>query len=484
MEKQKSLKLNAALNFIKCFMNIIFPIISFPYASRILMPEGIGRVNFANNIIEYFLMMAELGITTYATREAAKIRDDKTKLSKFTQEILAFNFITTIFSCSLLVISLLVVPKFADYRILLIICSTKVLFTTVGIDWLYKAKEEFAYITIRHTGFQVISLVLLFTLVKTPEDYLWYAGIGVFSNVGANIFNFIYSRKFVNLLQKSKLEIMRHVKPVMTFFGVNCANKINGILDSIMLGFIAGDAAVGFYSAATKLEKMVRELITSVISIFMPRTAYLIEQNKKEEYQQLVNKVFGVTFFFSVPAAVGLFTLATPLTLIFCGEQYLPAVNTMQLLSFAIIILTFNSYLNNLILTPLRLEKFMLYAQIVGLIANVTLNYIFISKWGVFGAGLATFIVELILPIVKLIPSWKYIKYKSNLFDMIKSIAGATIMWAVIYFAFKNIESNWIRILASMGTGAGVYAVSELILQHPTAKMIAGIFVKKMEILI
>ena len=106
---KKSLKKNAFFNFIKCFMNIIFPIISFPYASRILMPEGIGAINFANSIIEYFVMIAELGISTYAAREAARIRDNRTELAKFTREILFFNFITTAISYYLLIYSLLFV---------------------------------------------------------------------------------------------------------------------------------------------------------------------------------------------------------------------------------------------------------------------------------------------------------------------------------------------------------------------------------------
>ena len=79
-------------------MNIIFPIISFPYASRILLPSGIGKVNFANSIIEYFVMFAALGVVSYATREVAKIRDDNHKLNAFSREILLINFISTAIS--------------------------------------------------------------------------------------------------------------------------------------------------------------------------------------------------------------------------------------------------------------------------------------------------------------------------------------------------------------------------------------------------
>lgn len=484
----KSLKKNAFYSFIKCFMNIIFPIISFPYASRVLMPEGIGAINFANSIIEYFVMVAELGITTYAAREAAKIRDNKYELTKFTREILFFNFITTIISYAMLVPCLLFVTKFNAYRILFIVCSTKVLFSTIGINWFFTAQEEYSYITLRHTTFQIISLILLFTFVKTKDDYLIYAGIGVFSNVGANIFNFLYARKYVNIFEKTEINIKRHFKPILTFFGVSAAGKVNGILDTIMLGFLAGDLSVGLYSAATKLEKMVRELITSIISTFMPRTSYLLEKKESGEYEVLVNKVLGVTFFLSVPAATGLFFLAEPLTLLFCGDKYLDSVITMKLLCAGIIVLSFNSYLNNLILTPNRKEKFLLYAQLVSLTANASLNWFFISKglkygikWGVFGAGLATLMVDTIIPLVKLIPCWKYIKNKQNFIDLIKVIIGSAIMFISLHFITAKFESSWCKVFISIFTGANIYAISEICLRHPSVKMVISTVLKRVK---
>lgn len=484
--KQKSLKKNAFYNSIKSVMNIIFPIISFPYASRILMPERIGAVNFANSIIEYFLMIAELGIGTYAAREAARLRDNKLELTKFTREILFFNLLTTAIAYIMLIPCLFLVSKFNAYRLLLIICSTKVLFSTLGINWFYTAQEEYAYITLRHTSFQVISIVLLFTLVKTPDDYPIYAAIGVFSNVGANVFNFLYARKFINIFEKTKIELRRHIKPIITFFSVSAAGKINGILDTIMLGFLAGDLSVGLYTAATKLSKMVRELITSVISTFMPRSSYLLEQKKTNEYSLLVDKVLAVVFFLSIPAATGLFILAEPLTILFCGNKYINSVPTMKLLSICIILASFNSYLNNLILTPNRLEKFLLYAQLVALAANASLNWLFITQgmkygveWGVFGAGIATLMVEAIIPIVKLIAGWKYINNKKHLFDLSKAIIGSVIMFVVIRILCNDIQNIFYKIFLSAITGSLVYALSEIILRHPTAIMFIQTFKNK-----
>lgn len=479
--KQKSLKRNAALNFIKALMNIIFPIISFPYASRILMPEGIGKVNFANSIIEYFTMIAILGVNTYAAREASKIRDDKNKLSKFTKEILTLNFFSTFIAYILFILCFFFFEKLNEYKIVLLICSTKILFYSLGTNWLFMAKEEFGYITLRQTIFQVLSLIFLFIFVRKSEDYLIYAGIGVFANVGANIFNFLYARRFIDFKAKIHLELKKHIKPIFTFFGTSCAGKINSVLDTTMLGFLAGNVSVGFYSAAIKVNHMVVELITSTVSSFLPRTSYLLEQKQDNEYQKLVSKIFKITFFFSLPATAGLFILSRPLILIFSGSRYIPATTTMQLLSLLILLQTINSFLNNLIITPQRKEKFLLYAQLAALFLNITLNYIFISRWGVFGAGFATLIVELTLPSIKLIPAWRYIWNIENSISILKSFTGSLFMFFAIYLIMPYIHSPSLCIAIITITGTAIYAILELLMKNEPAIMLLEILRKRIK---
>lgn len=453
-------------------MNIVFPLISFPYASHILMPAGIGKVNFANSVIEYFVLLAALGINGYATREAAKIRDDKKKLSAFARNILAITLFSTIVSYLALIISLFFVPKFIEYRILIIICSTKILFSNVGMEWLYRAEEEFGYITLRQTLFQIVSLILLFTFVREKDDYLFYAGIGVFANVGANLFNLIHSRKFINLFEKARFSVRKHLKPVIVFFGITCAGKINSALDAVMLGFILNDTAVGLYSAALKINLMVTELIRSAVSSFTSRSSYYIAQGQEDKYKDIINQVCNVTFFFSIPASAGLFFLCEPIIVLFSGEKYLPAVPSMKILALSVVGNCAYSFINNLIVIPQRMERYTLIAQISAACTNIFLNFILISRLEVFGAALATLAVDCILPLVVLIPSWKFVKSLENAKNILKSILGTLLMLLFLYFYCSKIESNLIKILVSAISGSFCYASTTLLVRHPIALFI------------
>ena len=166
----KSLKKNAVYSAIKSLMNIAFPLVSFPYASRILLPEGIGRVNFANSIVDFFLLIAGLGINAYGSREAAIFRGNKHQLNKFAREMLFINFCSMLIAYILFFIAIFCIPQLNSNRILLCVIATKILFQSIGMEWLYNSQEEYQYITIRAIFFQIAGFVFLFIFVKNSDD--------------------------------------------------------------------------------------------------------------------------------------------------------------------------------------------------------------------------------------------------------------------------------------------------------------------------
>lgn len=476
---QKSLKKNAVYSFVKAFMNLAFPIISFPYASRVLLPAGIGKVNFANSVIEYFTLAASLGIFSYAAREAVRVRDDKHALNKIFREILTINLISTAVSYILLAFALIFVSKFSSYRVLLIVCSTKILFTTIGVDWIFNVQEEYKYVTIRSVIFQAISLVLLFVFVRGPDDYVFYAGMGVFSSVGSNLCNIFYSQKFVNFFDKTKIEIKKHLKPIFTFFGMSVASKIHTALDSVMLGFMTNDESVGFYSAANKITGLVVGLITSVLSTFLPRSSYYVGQNRTDEYNKILSKALSLTLFFSLPAATGVILIARPLIKVFSGQEFLAALPAMLILSPLIIFKAIASFSDNMILLPNRMEKVTLKSQIIGCVLNITLNYFLIPAWGFFGAAFSTFIVETVISAYKLAFSLKHLKGINILSPLCKVLVSCVLMAAAVILVLHFVKQEFMQIVAGVIAGAVAYACATIALKTETALMLLGIIKKR-----
>ncbi len=162
MKKQKSITINFIMNVVLSMSAFIFPLITFPYVSRVLMPTGTGLVSFANSIIAYFALFAQLGIPTYGIRACAKVRDDKEKLSKVVQELLIINSIISVLVYIVFFASLMIVPKMRNNKTLFIVMSATILFNVIGIEWMYKALEQYTYIAIRSIIFKFIALILMF----------------------------------------------------------------------------------------------------------------------------------------------------------------------------------------------------------------------------------------------------------------------------------------------------------------------------------
>ena len=127
------------MNFILTASSVIFPLITFPYISRILLPVGTGKVASALAVVNYFSMVSMLGIPTYGIRACAQVRDDKEKLSRTVQEILILNCAMTLLVYIVFGIILYTVPKFAYDRTLLFVMSSAIIFNVIGVNWLYSA---------------------------------------------------------------------------------------------------------------------------------------------------------------------------------------------------------------------------------------------------------------------------------------------------------------------------------------------------------
>lgn len=395
----KKLSENFSLNFIKTLMGIIFPMITFPYASRILGSVGIGKVNFSESIIGYFSIFAGLGISAYGIRESAKLRDDKEKLSKLASELFTINCLTTVVVYSVLIVCLFAFPYLQIYRPLLIVQSMTIIFTTLGMDWIFTALEEYRYITIRAVIFQAISFVMLFVLVRSKTDVIWYVFVCTFASVGSGVLNFFYSKKFVDIKLQFSKSLKKHVKPILYIFGTTLASSIYLDLDRTMIGIISGDKSVGLYTAAVKITKTASTLLACVTNVVLPRASYYLKSDDKKEFDNIIKVAANYTLMLAVPLAVGILVLNSEIIRIFCGRGFEGGRIPLAILGFNLIVSGINRVLAWAVLVPLGHENKVLYSTIIGAVSNLILNVIFINNFGIIGAAIATICSESIVMI-------------------------------------------------------------------------------------
>lgn len=424
--QQKSLKKNSILNVIKTLSSIIFPLITFPYISRVLLPTNVGKVNFGSSFISYFSMIASLGITTYAIRECSAVSNDKEKLGKKSSEIFSINVCTTIVAYLLLAVALMTFRKLDVYRTLIIIQSTSILFTALGTDWLNTAMEDFKYITIRTVLFQVLSLILMFIFVRKETDYLKYAAISVFSTSGANIANIFYRKRFCKVTFTLDMQWKRHFKPILLLFVMILAQTIFSSADVTMLGIMRSDYEVGIYSTAHKIENIISQVVSSLAWVVMPRmSAYYAEKNY-EKINDLLRKTLELLMLIGIPAVAGTCMLSKEIVTIVGGDNFIEASLPLLILIFSFAFsLIGGSFLGNMVLLPSGNEKTYMIICCITAVINVGLNFLLIPEGGACAAALTTAVSSLLIMIMLLIKKDKNIRLDYLKQAMISPCIGA-----------------------------------------------------------
>lgn len=361
------------------------------------MPSGVGEVNFFSSIITYITMFTSLGIPTYAIIEIAKIKNDKYLRAKTTAEILILNLLLCFVGYIIVAVLCVTVAEIKVNIPLFLLLSINILLVSIGCEWFYNGIEEFKYITIRGVALRTVCAILLFVLVRDSDDLLYYGLYCVLGVAGNNLINFFYLRKKIDLslIKPKELAIRRHLGPSLQIFAGNVISSIYLQLDTVMLGFMAGNASVGYYTGAIRLTKMLMGITTSLGVVFLPRISSLLKEGDDNEVKEIISKTINFIIAVSLPIAAGLILLSPNLIRLFCGDRYLPAVSTLAILSPILVFISISYIFGQLCLAMGHIRKTIAVAAVCS-VTNMTINFIMIPGFAQNGAAVGTLAAEFI----------------------------------------------------------------------------------------
>lgn len=464
----KSLKVNYIFNMLNTVTGLLFPLITFPYASRIMLADGIGQVNFFQSIIQYITLLTCLGIPMYAIRKIASVRDDVAKRNKVAIEILLLH--ATLSLIGYIIVALLA-AFVSDIQVnipLFLILSLTIFFTAIGCEWFYQGIEDFKYITIRGLIVKTIAVFLLFVFVRTKEDILWYAGYLVFGILGGNIFNFIRLRKYISWkdLPFKELHPLVHLKPALHIFILNLVISLYVNLNSIMLGFMADNTSVGLFTAATKLSHVLLSLVSALGTVMLPRLSNLISTGQKEKFNELSQKSITVVMALTLPLTAGLIMTAKYLIPLFCGNSYEPAILTLQIISPIIIMIGISNVLGIQILYPQGQENKVILCTALGALVNLVLNIWLIPRYAQDGAAVSTLLAETMVTVSMIFIGKKYIPIRWKSKSFLHYFMATCLMTLALYFVSDLFRLDIINFIFAVMIGMLVYGMWLLIVRE------------------
>lgn len=479
MKNKKSIGVNFLYNAFYNTMKLLFPLITIPYLSRVLLSDGLGKVNYAVNIVTWFLLFASLGIPRYGVREIAKNRKTKKDLNTTFSELFEINFISTVICVLAYLILIFTIPFFRNKLLLYAVTGIQLVLNVFNVDWFYQGIEEYGYITKRSLFIKVISLISMFLFVKTHDDYIIYAFIQSMAVVGNYFFNFYHLRKNISFVFTG-LQLKKHIIPVFILFSTQLSVNIYALLDTTMLGMMCSDSVVGYYSNVHKVISTICVLTASLGGVMLPRLVQDISENNYSALEELVQKAKSVIIAMCLPISVGLFLVSGDLVKVLFGFDFMPAIMTMRIFAPFVLISTIGNLYGTQLLMAFDKEKKLLATVVIGAVINLCMNFFLIQKYQHNGAAIASVITEFIVMVAQIVVVKRIIKIAVNYAFIVKTIVSVTAMTIVVLLIQILVSNIYIRLILSVGFGALVYMFIGYILKSDGIRIVADFAFSKL----
>ena len=461
---KKSIAKNYIYNLIYQMLTILLPLVTTPYLSRVLGAENIGIYGYTISIVTYFILFGTLGVSMYGQREIAYKQSDKAARSKAFWEIIILRTITLSISILLFYLIYGRTGEYAVYYRILIIQLVANLF---DISWLFQGIEKFDKTVVRNLIVKLLSLVLIFVVIKTPEDLWKYFDIYVGAELLGNMTLWLYLPKYLEKINVKTLEIKKHIKPVIALFVPQIAIQIYTVLDKTMIGKITGDMVeVGYYEQAQKIVKATLTVTTALQTVMNSRIANAYATKNEKEVKECLEKSFNFIWLITVPMVFGLIAVATKFVPWYYGEGFEGVTNILIVTAPILIAMGISGVTGTQYLVQIGKQKEFTISVICGAITNVIFNIILIHFFNGVGAAMASVIAEIVIALVQL----KYFKDQFKITEILK-LGTKCVISGIVMFIFVKLLTDILPIsiintIIEVIVGGIIYIIMLIILKY------------------
>ncbi|MCI8309858.1 MAG: flippase [Clostridia bacterium] len=455
MSEKKSVIKNYMYNLIYQILILILPLVTTPYLSRVLGAEGVGIYSYTYAIVTYFVLFGSLGIALYGQREIAYVQDNVKARKRVFFELVIVRFITLFIA---VLIYALVFMRGKQYQTYYSILLIELLAAGFDISWFFQGIEEFKKTVIRNVLVRVISVTLVFVIVKTTNDLWKYILIYSLADFLGNLLLWVYLPKYLKGGKIGKIELKRHIVPLLMLFIPQVTNKIYNLLDTTMLGSIVSNKQeTGYYEQSQKVIRLLLTIVTSLGVVMVPRMANTFATGDRKKINSYIKKSFNFVFIISFPMMFGIASISKAFVPIFFGKGYDKAAILIMIFSPMLILMGIENVIGTQYLLPTKRQKEYTISVVSGILVNLILNFIFINLWNSIGASIATIISQLVVDIVQIYYVRNNIKWKPLIRLAVRYLVASSIMFGVCQLVKLISDTGILSVMLQCIVGFSVY---------------------------
>lgn len=467
----QELKSNIGLNMANYVMGMVFPLITFPYVSRVLMPEGIGEVQFLASIVVYVSVITAIGLPMYAVREISRCKDDEAR-RRVTAEIGILSVIMCAAGYVIIFVLANTVPRISQSMPVFLVLSIKLLLYVTGAEWFFQATEQFRYMTIRTLIIRTLTAVAMFVFIRDSDDVIAYAAITVSADVGFGLLNWGRLASFFRSYKTTIRELRpwRHALPALKIFTLGILIIVYTNLDSVMLGFLSSNAEVGYYTAALRVTRVARGITTAIGATLLPRFAAYLRDNRHDSFAALSQKSLDLVTALILPAAAGLSLTAPDIIALFSGDTFASAAPVLSIMAPLLIFVGLSDIAGLQILYSQGKETIVIKATGAGALMDLSLNLWLTPVYGAVGAATAALVAEACVFAVVFTVGRRHIPHtfasRSNVQAMTATAIMALAIMTMHRLGITSVQLGWYAAIFIIAGAITVYYATMRIMRN------------------
>ena len=488
----KNIKINALASIMVNILNIVFPLITNPYLTRILSKDNYGYFNDASTWVNLVLPFAAFGIYSYGVRTISKVKDNKDEINYIFSKLFYISVLTSVFFTAIYFLTVQYVD-IPNLKILYYILGFQSLFMFLNIEWMNEAYENYTFILYKTLFIRIVMLVSIFVFVKTEDDIVPYALIMTTTTILNYLLSFIWIKREVSFVKINIKEILLSTKSLTIMLLFANSNMLYTLLDRLYITKGNNVEYISYYTISMSIVMLISGVIVGVINVTIPRLGYYLGKKDYSSYNYLVNSSSSFFLFLMMPISIGLTVLGTYATVIYASDKYIDAGIVTSLFAIRTIVWAFEVILGKQIVFVNGYEHRLTSFYFIGGFLNIILNsalYLNNIYKPEFYIG-TTILAELLVVIleIRFIQKYKLINLKP-LFKTIIKYSAVSLGFIPIYFAFKyifninnyEITHKMIIMIVLVISCSGLYYITSLfIIKDQTIKYATSLALQKLK---
>ncbi|MDO4902899.1 MAG: flippase [Limosilactobacillus sp.] len=458
-------------------MNMLIPLITVPYISRVLGAHQVGINEYTNSWVTFFYLMGQMGMTLYGNREVAYHRDDMYERSRTFWGVESLQFLTVSFA---LIAYLIAVFAFSTtFKKYFLLQALWIVATGLDVSWYFMGLENFRVTVIRNAVVRLASVLLIFTFVKNIDDLGRYIFILGITQLIGNLTLWPYLRGNIIWVKISNWQPFQHFYPALLLFIPTITTQVYLVLNRLMLGRMSTQADLGNFGQSDKLVKFVLAIVTATGTVMLPHVANKFAKGDVQGVRDSLYSTFNFVSAVSIPMMFGLMSVSQAFAPWFLGKQFKPSGEIMFLEAPIVVLIAWSNVTGTQYLMPVNRVKEFTTSVTIGAVSNVIFNFMLIGSWGANGAAIATVGSEVLVTLAQLIMIRKTISRRRLFREQWKYILCGFVMFVIVHRISMTIKMSIANLVLEVAIGAVIYIIGIIITKASIVEVAQNTFFKK-----